>query len=63
MSATSEFGPLALPLFLEKAQTSSGPSMNDLLLTMAECIPAFTREEVAERGNELWEIFKTEVSR
>lgn len=37
--------------------------MNDLLLTMAECIPAFTREEVAERGNELWEIFKTEVSR
>lgn len=36
--------------------------MNDLLLTLAECIPAFGREAVSERGTELWEIFKTEVS-
>lgn len=61
MSATPLFAPLALPLFIEKAQTSSGPSMNDLLLTIAECIPSFGKEAVAERGTELWEIVKTEV--
>jgi hypothetical protein len=34
----------------------------DLMLSMAECFPTYGAAAVRERGTELWEGIKTEVS-
>jgi DNA repair/transcription protein MET18/MMS19 len=77
MAASPYFAKLALPLFLEKFTTAAGPSMvsmnllreypwltrqADLMLSMAECFPTYGAAAVRERGTELWEGIKTEVS-
>jgi DNA repair/transcription protein MET18/MMS19 len=62
MSASPYFAKLALPLFLEKFTTAAGPSMTDLMLSMAACFPTYGAAAVNERGKELWEGIKTEVS-
>lgn len=75
MAASPYFAKLALPLFLEKFTTAAGPSMvsqtiwqinlrfqADLMLSMAQCFPTYGAAAVRERGTELWEGIKTEVS-
>lgn len=37
-------------------------AQKDLMLTMAACFPTYGAEAVGERGEELWECIKTEVS-
>ncbi|RXK38054.1 hypothetical protein M231_04724, partial [Tremella mesenterica] len=61
MAATPHFAKMALPLFLEKFPTSSGPAMKDLMLSMAACFPTYGSTAVSERGEELWECVKTEI--
>ncbi|WVF68679.1 hypothetical protein IAT40_003451 [Kwoniella sp. CBS 6097] len=61
MAASPYFAKMALPLFLEKFSTSTGPSMKDLMLSIAACLPVYGSEAVRERGSELWEGIKTEV--
>lgn len=42
-----------------------GPSLHsqkDLMLTMAACLPTYGAAAVGERGMELWEAIKVEVS-
>ncbi|KAL1408286.1 hypothetical protein Q8F55_005092 [Vanrija albida] len=61
MAASPYFAKAAIPLFLEKFITAAGPTLRDLLLTMAACFPVYGKEAVGERGEELWEVLKTEV--
>ncbi|WVR08275.1 hypothetical protein IAU60_005322 [Kwoniella sp. DSM 27419] len=61
MAASPYFAKMALPLFLEKFATATGPSMKDLMLSMAACLPVYGAEAVRERGTELWEGMKTEI--
>ncbi|WRT69441.1 uncharacterized protein IL334_006427 [Kwoniella shivajii] len=61
MASSSHFARMALPLFLEKFSTLTGPSMKDLQLTIAACLPVYGPEAVRERGGELWEGIKTEI--
>lgn len=89
LSATPAFAGVALPLFLDKFQTSSGQTMvgavserrekesravwlyrfvetaangqKDLLQTIAACFPVYGAQAVGERGEEFWELIKTEV--
>ncbi|KAK4683806.1 DNA repair/transcription protein MET18/MMS19, partial [Tremellales sp. Uapishka_1] len=61
MSASPFFAKMALPLFLEKFATATGPSMRDLMLSMAACFPVYGAQAVGERGTELWEGIKTEI--
>ncbi|KLT44071.1 ARM repeat-containing protein [Cutaneotrichosporon oleaginosum] len=61
LAATPAFAPVALPLFLEKFQTSSGQTMKDLLQTIAACFPVYGAEAVGERGEEFWDLIKTEI--
>ncbi|TXT13309.1 hypothetical protein VHUM_00676 [Vanrija humicola] len=61
MAASPYFAKAAIPLFLEKFVTAAGPTLRDLLLTMAACFPVYGKDAVGERGEELWEVLKTEV--
>ncbi|WVQ75192.1 hypothetical protein IAR50_004803 [Cryptococcus sp. DSM 104548] len=61
LAASPYFAKMALPLFLEKFATATGPTMKDLLQSMAACFPTYGAEAVSERGNELWEGIKTEI--
>ncbi|WWC93066.1 uncharacterized protein L201_008031 [Kwoniella dendrophila CBS 6074] len=61
MASSPYFAKMAIPLFLEKFGTLTGPSMRDLQLTIAACLPVYGAEAVRERGSELWEGIKTEI--
>ncbi|BEJ17350.1 hypothetical protein CspHIS471_0607510 [Cutaneotrichosporon sp. HIS471] len=61
LSATAAFAPVALPLLLEKFQTSSGQTMKDLLQTITACFPVYGAQAVGERGDEFWDLIKTEI--
>nr|ODN91252.1 DNA repair/transcription protein MET18/MMS19 [Cryptococcus depauperatus CBS 7841] len=61
MSASPYFAKMALPLFLEKFATATGPAMKDLMLSMAACFPTYGADALIERAAELWEGIKTEI--
>ncbi|WWD04098.1 hypothetical protein V865_002163 [Kwoniella europaea PYCC6329] len=61
MASSPYFARMALPLFLEKFATLTGPSMKDLQLSIATCLPVYGADAVRERGAELWEGIKTEI--
>ncbi|ORX37979.1 Dos2-interacting transcription regulator of RNA-Pol-II-domain-containing protein [Kockovaella imperatae] len=61
ISASPHFAKMAIPLFLEKFSTSTGPTMKDLMLSIAACLPTYGAAAVQQRGNELWEGIKVEV--
>ncbi|WWC65616.1 uncharacterized protein I303_108236 [Kwoniella dejecticola CBS 10117] len=61
MASSPYFARMAIPLFLEKFATLTGPSMKDLQLSIAACLPVYGAEAVRERAGELWEGIKTEI--
>ncbi|WWC73452.1 uncharacterized protein I206_107422 [Kwoniella pini CBS 10737] len=61
MASSPYFARMAIPLFLEKFATLTGPSMKDLQLSIAACLPVYGAESVRERAGELWEGIKTEI--
>ncbi|KAF8328366.1 ARM repeat-containing protein [Cantharellus anzutake] len=61
LNATPLFGPLALPLFLEKLSASSGSLKRIILDTVTACLPVYGRNIVRDFGSDLWEIFKIEI--
>ncbi|WVW86641.1 hypothetical protein I302_108694 [Kwoniella bestiolae CBS 10118] len=61
MASSPYFARMAIPLFLEKFATLTGPSMKDLQLSIAACLPVYGADAVRERGAELWEGIKTEI--
>ncbi|KAF9508163.1 hypothetical protein BS47DRAFT_1350735 [Hydnum rufescens UP504] len=61
LNATPLFGPLALPLLLEKLSASTGNLKRDTLQTLESCLPVYGRAVALNYAPELWESFKIEI--
>lgn len=62
LSATPHFGPLALPLLLDKLQASTKSAKSQSLLAIQECFPVYGRDCVIEYDRVFWEALCVEVS-
>ncbi|GJJ11517.1 hypothetical protein Clacol_005750 [Clathrus columnatus] len=61
LCATSRFGPLAMPLFLEKLTAGSGVTKRDTMQTIAECLPIYGITVARNHANKLWNTLKIEI--
>ncbi|CAE6466774.1 unnamed protein product [Rhizoctonia solani] len=61
LSATPRFGPLALPLFLEKSSATAGNTKRDTLRTMSLCLPVYGPAVAKSFAPQMWSSFKLEI--
>ncbi|CAE6485127.1 unnamed protein product [Rhizoctonia solani] len=61
LSATPRFGPLALPLFLEKLSATAGNTKRDTLKTMSLCLPVYGPTVAKSFAPQMWSSFKLEI--
>ncbi|CAE6532510.1 unnamed protein product [Rhizoctonia solani] len=61
LSATPRFGPLALPLFLEKLSATAGNTKRDALRTMSLCLPVYGPAVAKSFASQMWSSFKLEI--
>lgn len=61
LSATPRFGPLALPLFLEKLSATAGNTKRDTLKTMSFCLPVYGPAVAKSFAPQMWSSFKLEI--
>ncbi|KDQ18893.1 hypothetical protein BOTBODRAFT_28377 [Botryobasidium botryosum FD-172 SS1] len=61
MTSTPLFGPVALPLFIEKLSSSAGHIKRDTLRTLEACLPVYGPAIALRHASQLWEVFKIEV--
>lgn len=61
LSATPRFGPLAIPLFLEKLSAGSGATKRDTMQTISECLPVYGTTVARDHANKLWSALKVEI--
>ncbi|KEI36566.1 uncharacterized protein L969DRAFT_90937 [Mixia osmundae IAM 14324] len=61
LSATPRFGPLALPLFLDKLQAAVPAAKQQTLRALSACFPVYGHIIVQEHARTFWEAFSVEV--
>ncbi|CAE6417929.1 unnamed protein product [Rhizoctonia solani] len=61
LSATPRFGPLALPLFLDKLSATAGTTKRDTLRTMSLCLPIYGPAVAKSFASQMWSSFKLEI--
>ncbi|KAJ7210442.1 ARM repeat-containing protein [Mycena pura] len=61
LSAHSGFGPIAIPIFLEKIAAGSPQIKRDTLQTMAECFPVYGPALARINARKLWNALKLEI--
>ncbi|KAF9006023.1 ARM repeat-containing protein [Cyathus striatus] len=61
MSATPAFGPLAIPVFLEKLIAGSKATKRDTFQALAVCLPVYGPALARASARKLWSAFKLEV--
>lgn len=61
LSATPRYGPLALPLFLEKLSATAGNTKRDTLKTMSLCLPVYGSTVAKSFAPQMWSSFKLEI--
>lgn len=62
LSATPRFGPLALPLFLEKLQATSNTAKKQTLQAFVAAFPVYGKAVVTPDAVTIWEAISMEVS-
>ncbi|KAF7798029.1 hypothetical protein EIP86_009241 [Pleurotus ostreatoroseus] len=62
LSATPLFGPLAIPLFLEKLTAGSPVTKRDTLQTLDICLPVYGSSTARKHAKELWNTLKLEAT-
>ncbi|KAI0352164.1 ARM repeat-containing protein [Trametes cingulata] len=61
LHATPAFGPLAIPLFLEKLTAGSPVTKKDTLDTLDVCLPVYGPVVAREHARKLWNCLKLEI--
>ncbi|KAL0577529.1 hypothetical protein V5O48_004470 [Marasmius crinis-equi] len=61
LSATPLYGPLAIPLFLEKLAAGSPVTKRDTLETMSVCFPVYGAPLARSNARKLWNALKLEI--
>ncbi|KIY65117.1 ARM repeat-containing protein [Cylindrobasidium torrendii FP15055 ss-10] len=61
LTATPEFGRMAIPLFLEKLTAGSPATKRDTLSTMSACFPVYGSGLARSSARELWNHLKLEI--
>ncbi|KAI0773303.1 ARM repeat-containing protein [Trametes elegans] len=61
LHATPAFGPLAIPLFLEKLTAGSPVTKKDTLDTLDVCLPVYGSAVARENARKLWNCLKLEI--
>ncbi|KAF9480547.1 ARM repeat-containing protein [Pholiota conissans] len=61
MAATPTFGPMAIPVFLEKISAGSRVTKKDTLQTMASCLPVYGSALARVSARKLWNALKLEI--
>ncbi|KAF8489304.1 ARM repeat-containing protein [Gautieria morchelliformis] len=61
LNATPRFGPLAIPLFLEKLSVGSGSTKQNTLETIASCLSVYGIAVARSHASKMWSAFKLEI--
>ncbi|KAL4256995.1 MMS19 nucleotide excision repair protein [Pleurotus pulmonarius] len=61
LGAHPSFGPLAIPLFLEKLTAGSPVTKRDTLESLTVCLPVYGGGCILEHGRSIWNLLKIEV--
>ncbi|KAL4245852.1 MMS19 nucleotide excision repair protein [Abortiporus biennis] len=61
LNATPLFGPLAIPLFLEKLTAGTPNTKKDTLQTLDECLPIYGASVARANARKLWNTLKLEI--
>ncbi|KAI0079355.1 ARM repeat-containing protein [Panus rudis PR-1116 ss-1] len=61
LNATPAFGPLAIPLFLEKLTAGTPVTKRDTLQTLDVCLPVYGPAVARENARKLWNALKLEI--
>ncbi|KAI0310724.1 ARM repeat-containing protein [Amylostereum chailletii] len=61
LSATPAFGPLAIPLFLEKIATVAPATKRDILRALDVCLPVYGAGTAHKFARKLWNALKLEI--
>ncbi|KAG9103692.1 hypothetical protein FRC06_008809 [Ceratobasidium sp. 370] len=61
LSATPRYGPLALPLFLEKLSATSPQTKRETLRTLSFCLPVYGPAVAKSFASQMWSSFKLEI--
>ncbi|KAK7040568.1 MMS19 nucleotide excision repair [Favolaschia claudopus] len=61
LSAHPSFGPIGIPIFLEKMAAGSPAIKRDTLQTMAECFPVYGSTFLRTSARKLWNAIKLEI--
>ncbi|KAK0202783.1 Dos2-interacting transcription regulator of RNA-Pol-II-domain-containing protein [Desarmillaria ectypa] len=61
LSATPAFGPMAIPVFLEKLTAGSPMTKRDTLQSMSECFPVYGASLARSSAREIWNALKLEI--
>ncbi|KZV92361.1 hypothetical protein EXIGLDRAFT_710205 [Exidia glandulosa HHB12029] len=61
LAGTPRFGPLAIPLFLEKLSAGSPATKRETMNTMSLCFPVYGARLAQEVGKQVWDSYKIEI--
>ncbi|KAI0091461.1 ARM repeat-containing protein [Irpex rosettiformis] len=61
LNATPAFGPMAIPLFLEKITAGSPATKRDTLQTLDICLPVCGSSVAKDHARKLWNTFRLEI--
>ncbi|EJD43759.1 ARM repeat-containing protein [Auricularia subglabra TFB-10046 SS5] len=61
LSGTSRFGPLAIPLFLEKLTAGSPATKRETMNTLSVCLPVYGARLAQDVGKQVWDTLKVEI--
>ncbi|KZV93127.1 hypothetical protein EXIGLDRAFT_768350 [Exidia glandulosa HHB12029] len=61
LAGTPRFGPLAIPLFLEKLSAGSPATKRETMNTMSLCFPVYGARLAQEIGKQVWDSYKIEI--
>ncbi|KDQ61341.1 hypothetical protein JAAARDRAFT_190123 [Jaapia argillacea MUCL 33604] len=61
LNATPAFGPLGIPLFLEKLTAGSPITKRDTLRTLCSCLPVYGPAAAIQNGRKLWNSLRLEI--
>ncbi|KII87506.1 hypothetical protein PLICRDRAFT_55462 [Plicaturopsis crispa FD-325 SS-3] len=61
LNATPAFGPLSIPLFIDKLTAGSPATKRDTLQTISACLPVYGAALARTSARKLWSSFKLEI--
>ncbi|KAL1745859.1 Dos2-interacting transcription regulator of RNA-Pol-II-domain-containing protein [Schizophyllum fasciatum] len=61
LAATPAFGPMAIPIFLEKLMAGTPVTKRDVLQTMSLCLPVYGAAVARANARKLWNALKLEI--